>query len=656
MSRLLTLALALAAVAAPAAAAPPSGATLLAQVFQDHAVLQRDKPVPVWGSAPPGSAVTVTLAGRSAQATADAAGRWQASLPAMAAGGPYQLLARSSAGQTQSADDILVGDVWLCSGQSNMEFPVRRGLNSDSEISGSANPQIRLLKVPRESRETPQARTEGPLVWRAAGPGAVDGFSAACFFMGRELQKVERVPMGLIDDTWGGTPIQAWLSTAGLGAVGGYDESLRLMALHDRSPAEAEKAWGVALEQWIAAHDPDAGASQAWRKPGFDDSSWAKIEPAGDWEDWGVPALGNFDGIVWMRGRVMLTAAQAKAGATLKLGPVDDIDSTWINGVLVGASQGWDTPRSYAVPPGVLKAGENVVAIRIVDTGGGGGAWGPVEAKQLSFADGSKVEVDHIWRYRISTPTTRLGSGLPQVSWLPAGGLTVLYNGMIAPLAGYRVKGVAWYQGEANVAEADRYERLLAGLFADWRRDFGADLPFLVVQLAGYGPASAAPQDSAWAALREAQRRAVAADQHAALALAVDIGDRWDIHPANKQELGRRLALAARRTAYGETTLLASGPRPLGAERAGDAIVIRFDDIGEGLKAYSASRPIGFELCSRDGACRYADAVIDGGTVRVDARALPDAAKVRFCWADSPVCNLYNSADLPAQPFELEVR
>jgi sialate O-acetylesterase len=409
----------------------------------------------------------------------------------------------------------------------------------------------------------------------------------------------------------------------------------------------------------MGAHDPDAEAAQAWRKAGFDDSGWAQARAVGDWEDWGVPALKTFDGVVWMRGRVTLTAAQAqaasKSGATLSLGPVDDIDTTWVNGVAVGGLEGWDVPRVYAVPPGVLKAGENLVAIRVIDTGGGGGAWGPAEEKQLSFADGSKAPIGPIWRYRISTPYGTLGAGAPQMAWLPAGGLTVLYNGMVAPLAGYGVKGVAWYQGEANVDEAARYQRLLAGLFADWRRDFGADTTFLVVQLAGFGPASATPQDSHWAALREAQRRAVAADPHAALALAIDIGDRWDIHPANKQELGRRLALGARHVAYGES-VLDSGPRPLAAERSGDEIVIRFDDVGGGLKAYSAARPFGFELCGRDGVCHFADAAIDGATVRIDARALPDAVKVRFCWADSPVCNLYNAADLPAQPFELEVR
>jgi sialate O-acetylesterase len=654
VSRLPAIAAAWLAVVAAARAAEPPPA-LLAQVFQDHAVVQRDKPLAIWGSAPPGSSVTVGIGGRSAVAKVDAAGRWRIELPALAAGGPYQLSARSSDGQAQAVDDVMVGDVWLCSGQSNMELPVRRALNPDGEIAGSASPQIRLLKIDRESREAPQARTDAPMAWRAAGPGVVDGFSAACFFMGRELQKTLHIPIGLIDDTWGGTPIQAWISADGLRAVGGYEAGLRLLAAHDHSPSQAQKAWAGELEQWMAAHDPDAGAAQAWRSPGFDDSGWAQIRPAGDWEDWGVPALKAFDGVVWMRGRVTLTAAQAKAGATLSLGPVDDIDTTWVNGVAVGGLEGWDVPRVYAVAPGVLKAGENLITIRIVDTGGGGGAWGPVEAKQLSFADGSKAMIGPVWRYRISTPYGTLGAGVPQMAWLPAGGLTVLYNGMIAPLAGYGVKGVAWYQGEANVDEADRYQRLLAGLIADWRRDFGADLPFLVVQLANFGPASATPQDSHWAALREAQRRAVAADPHAALALAIDIGDRWDIHPANKQELGRRLALAARRTAYGES-VLASGPRPLSARREGDQIVISFDDLGEGLKVYSAAHPIGFELCPKDGACRYADAIIDGNKVRIDAKAFLDAAKVRFCWADSPVCNLYNSADLPAQPFELEVR
>jgi sialate O-acetylesterase len=641
------------AALAPVAHAEPA---LLAGIFQDHAVLQRGRPLQVWGSAQPGSTVTVSFAGRSADAKADAQGRWRAELPAMAVGGPDRLTARSSAGQSQSIEDVAIGDVWLCSGQSNMELQVRRALNADTEIQGSANPQIRLLMVARSSQAEPQAATEAPLVWKLAGPGSVGDFSAACFFMGRELQHRLNVPIGLIDSTWGGTPIQAWTSEVGLKAVGGYEDGLKLLALYHRSPQAAQEGWARALEQWLGVQDPDARASAGWRSPGFDDAGWAQAVASGDWEDWGVPELRNFDGIVWMRGRVTLTAAQAGEAAVLSLGPVDDIDTVWVNGKLVGSTQGWDTPREYKLAPGVLKAGENVVAIRIIDTGGGGGAWGPAEDKLLSFADGSKAPIGRTWRYRVSTPMARLGSGLPQTPWLPAGGLAMLYNGMIAPLAGYGLKGVAWYQGEANVAEPDRYQGLLAGMFADWRGAFRQpDLPFLIVQLAGYGPASAQPQDSSWAALREAQRRAVAADPHAALALAIDIGDRWDIHPANKQELGRRLALAARRAAYGES-LVASGPRPIEARRSGAEVVVRFDDVGEGLRALSASRPIGFELCARQGGCRFADAVIDGSSVRIDARAFADAVRVRFCWADSPVCNLYNAADLPAQPFELEIR
>lgn len=644
------------AVAGPAAAQAP--ALRLGAPFEEHAVLQRDRPIAIWGDAAPGALVSVSLAGRAAQARADGAGRWRAQLPAMGAGGPYALEVRAGDGedQSRSVGDVMVGDVWLCSGQSNMEMPVRRVLNSDEEISRSANPMIRLMKVPRASRDAPQARTEAPLAWKLAGPGTVNDFSAACFFMGRELERDQHVAMGLIDDTWGGTPIQAWISAEGLRALGGYEEGLRLTSLNARSPADARAAWGEALERWLATADQDARASQAWRLPQFDDGSWTQVRPVGPWEDWGRPDLRAFDGIVWMRGHVALTAAQAASAATLSIGPVDDIDSVWVNGRPIGSTQGWDTPRRYPIPAGVLKAGENLIAIRAIDTGGAGGPWGPAEGKVLTFADGSSAVLDRVWRYRTSTPLGRLGPGLPQAPWLEAGALTVLYNGMVEPLAGYGLKGVAWYQGESNVSEAAVYQRLLAGLFADWRRVFAApDLPFLVVQLAGYGADNAQPQDSAWAALREAQRRAVAADPHAALAVAIDLGDRWDIHPANKQQIGLRLALGARRVAYGQA-VLASGPTPVQATRLGGEVVVSFDTVGQGLVVHGAGRPISFELCGRDGRCRYADAIADKAAVRIASGGMADVAKVRYCWADSPICNLANSEGLPAPSFELDVR
>lgn len=638
-------------LAAGAASAQP--AVGFDPVFSDHAVLQRDRPLEVWGQAPAKARLTVEIAGQAVQAKADKAGHWRARLAPLAAGGPYELKLTQAKGDSRALSDIMVGDVFLCSGQSNMEFAVRQGLNAETEISAGANPDIRLLMIPRISRSVPAGPFEAPIGWKLAAPDVVRDFSAACWFMGRELQRDQKVPVGLIDASWGGTPVQSWTSPKGLQALGGFDEGLRVLADHDRAPEAAEARWRQVMDDWFKARDPAWRESSAWSRAEFDDSGWAKVRMGGFWEDLGVPALHDFDGIGWFRTHVSLTAGQAAQAATLTLGPIDDIDSTWVNGSAVGGLEGWDTPRRYALPAGLLHAGDNVIAVRVLDTGGGGGLWGGGETRALQLADGAVVPLAAEWSYRVSSPVSATGAA-PHAPWLAGAGLATLYNGMISPLGAYGLRGAAWYQGEANVAEAPAYQRMLAQMFADWRAQFGPDLPFLIVQLADFGPRMAGVQDSQWAGLREAQRRAVAADPHAALAVAIDIGEPTDIHPANKQVVGHRLALAARKLIYGEP-VIASGPRPLSARMQGERVAVSFSDLASGLRVYSADRPIGFELCDAARHCGFVDAAVEGDQVVLVAPA-ERRAVVRFCWADSPVCNLYNSEGLPAEPFELEIQ
>jgi sialate O-acetylesterase len=400
------------------------------------------------------------------------------------------------------------------------------------------------------------------------------------------------------------------------------------------------------MDRWWAVHDPQgAGPSRA----DFDDKAWPSVKLQGDWETYGIPALADFDGEVWFRIRVTLTSAQARQKATLNLGPIDDIDTTWVNGVRVGGLEGWDTPRVYPLAPGVLHAGQNTIAVRVLDTGGGGGLWGK---QSLSFADGSSLPIEDPWRWHIAQALSA-DMNPPHAPWIPASGLTTLYNGMVAPIAGYGLRGVAWYQGEANVGDPKGYARLMPAWMADWRGVFGQpDLPFLIVQLAGFGPAATHPANTQWAQLREVQRLTVLHDPHAGLALAIDVGDRYDIHPANKQEVGHRLALQALRVAYGEG-VAASGPAVAGVKRDGDRVVITFSEIGQGLAVYGGAGPVGFELCDAADACRFANAQANHNQVTIDGAGA--ATHVRFCWGDSPVCTLYNSENLPAVPFEAAI-
>ena len=638
-----------AATGALAQSAPTE--SLLADVFQDHAVLQRDRPIAVWGRAVPDSEVTVTLAGTTVPARADADGRWRTVLPALPAGGPHELSVTQD-GRTQVLTDLLIGDVWLCSGQSNMEFGVRGVTNADTEIGNSADPQLRLLLVDHSTRPAPAGSLPPGSRWSVAGPETTPQFSAACFFMGQRLRRSENVPIGLIAASWGGSVIEAWMSEPALRRAGDYDVALAALAAYARSPGEGERQWAAVTDGWWMDNDPASAAATPWSSPTYDDSAWEEAIPEGFWEA-SSPELAMFNGVIWHRTTVTLTAAQAGGEATLALGPVDDLDITFVNGRKVGGGQGWDRPRIYAVPPGVLHEGRNVIAVGVLDTGGGGGLWGPAADKALTLSDGSSVALGRPWRRRISAPLADLNN-IPRTPWMGAGGMTTLSNGMITPLGDYGLAGIAWYQGESNVGDVGGYRRLLPGLMADWRARFGdEDLPFLVVQLANFGPPASTPTNSAWAALRNVQREVVEADGNAGLAVAIDIGDRYDIHPTNKQEVGRRLALAARAVAHGEDGVPAS-PSPREARWSGDAVRVSFDRVGQGLVVYGASRPVGFELCGAAG-CRFVDARVDGATVVLDAAAVPDATMVRFCWADSPVCNLYGDAGLPAVPFELPV-
>ncbi|MCE3289947.1 MAG: 9-O-acetylesterase, partial [Caulobacter sp.] len=573
---------------------------LLDPMFQDHAVLQRGRPIPVWGQAGPGAEVTVSLAGAQVQARAGADGRWRANVPAPAPGGPYDLEARSG-GQSERRTDVLVGDVWLCSGQSNMEMAVRQVANSEGEVAGAADPDMRLLLVGRSSKPAPATGPVGR--WQVAAPDSARDFSAACFFMGKHLRRSQNVPIGLIAASWGGSVIEDWMSEAALHRNGGYEQQLSTLAVYARSPDEGRAYWEKLSGDWWSRTDPGSRAKVPWSSPKLDDRDWPTIPAEGFWEGT-VPALASFDGAVWLRTGVTLTAAQARQAATLEFGPVDDIDRTYVNGKWVGSLEGWQTPRAYALPAGTLKAGANLIAIGALDTGGGGGAWGPAKDKRIRFADGTSVPLDQPWRYRVSAPLFELAD-LPRTPWVGGSGTTTLYNGMIAPLGPYGLAGAAWYQGEANVGDPVGYAKLLPGLIEDWRGRFERpDMPFLVVQLAGFGPRQAEPTRSIWAELREVQRRTVDADPHTGLALAIDIGDPYDIHPTNKQEVGRRLALAADRVAYGKAA--PASPEPVRAWLADGAVMVDYR-LDAGLLLYGSDRVVGLQLCDDAGACRWAD-------------------------------------------------
>lgn len=633
-----------------AAAQEPTMA-LLHPLFQDHAVLQRDRPIPVWGQATPGAPVSVAFAGRAVSTHAAGDGRWHATLPPAAAGGPYEMSVRSGHA-SQIVRDVQIGDVWLCSGQSNMELPVWRALDAGSEIASATEPGIRLFTVPKAAAVSPQSDFPASVAWRPASPDTVRDFSAACFYFARELRKTVDVPMGLIQAAWGGSRIEAWTSSNALRMQGGLGPALDVFALYARDPAAANERWGQQWQHWWTTRADAVAADAPWQ-PGNDSRGWQRAPATlGAWERWGVPALAGYNGMVWYRTQVTLSADQAAKRAQLELGPIDETDMTWVNGVAVGSQYGAGERRTYALPAGLLKAGANTVVINVLDTYGEGGLAGPASAHAIGLDDGTRIELDARWQYRLAP-----GAQAPPLApWHAATGLSTLYNGMIAPLGAYGLRGMLWYQGESNTGDATAYLARLRSLRDDWRGRFGAHTPLLLVQLAGYGQPPVAPVESGWAQVREAQRLAAAEDPRTGLAVAIDIGDAYDIHPPNKQELGRRLARAARHVVYGERSLAPAGPTAHTASATRAGVRIRFNGVTGTLVTTGANGPIGFELCDADAHhCRYADAVLDGHDVVLRSPLAYAGGRVRYCWADGPVCTLRDSSGAPAGPFELSI-
>lgn len=629
-------------------------ATLLGPLFTEHAVLQRDKPISVWGSAAPGEAVTVSLSSTTANARADVKGSWRAELPPMPAGGPFTLTAKAG-NREQKVNDIRVGDVWLCTGQSNMVWNVRASLNGRAEIAASANDLIRQVSIPMASSTSAREGFEKPLEWKVASPDTTGDFSGACYFFARELEARQHVPQGLIVAAWGGSKIQPWMSESAIRSLGGYDTQLAVLEQYRGDPAAAAGKWGEVWQRWWLDQTTVTHGAQPWVATKGDSAAWPRTPvDMTPWESWGVPELATYNGMVWYRARVKLTAAQAKLPATLSLGQVDEVDLTWVNGRAVG-SNGCCPERHYALPAGTLKTGENLIVVNVVDTYASGGMYGPAEKRALVFGDGTRAPLEG-WEYQIAPAALDAPLRSP---WEATAGVSMIYNAMIAPLRDYSLRGVAWYQGESNssVPEGRRYQAQLAALMADWRRQFAAPLPFLIVQLANYGPMAKEPVESGSALVRDAQRRAVAADGNAGLVVTIDIGNRDDIHPTNKQDVGRRLARAARRVVFGEA-ISPSGAAPKSARREGAAVIVEFADFEGALGVYNSKDPAAFELCgSEEGSCRFVSATLQPpGKVTLDARDVRSPTRVRFCWADSPLCNLYDSNALPVGPFELPIQ
>lgn len=634
-----------------------------ASVFTSNMVLQQGAPVPVWGSATPGAVVTVSFRGQTAAAKAHENGNWKVTLGHLSASAePAELTAAATDPDGNTArvtcTNVLTGEVWVCSGQSNMQWAVVNSNNPKEEIAAANFPNIRLLTVPNRPGEAPMDSIPNG-VWRACNPDSVPNFSAVGYFFGRELHQKLGVPIGLIASSWGGTVAEAWTSKEGLLGNPEIAEVFEQFVKDLPRLKEAQEEWKKKCA------DIDERTKDV-KNEGFA-KGWAGVaDPSGDWKDMPLPTMWQaaglkFSGIVWFRKVIDVPAAWAGKDLKLSIGATDKADVTYFNGEKVGSltmadrPDAWCVARTYVVPGKLVKAGRNVIAVRVYSEKYAGGMTGPAEVMQVvsDVAGATPISLAGVWKYAVEAnygvveyPPAPMGPDNPNAP-------TVLYNGMIHPLLPMAIRGAIWYQGESNAGRARQYRALFQTLIKDWRRAWGNEqLAFHFVQLANYMAVPVQPVDTAWAALREAQTMALKLP-HTGMAVAIDIGEGNDIHPRNKQDVGKRLAYNALYSTYGKSDVVPCGPLYREARRDGSAMRIWFDHIGTGLVAKGGALK-GFSIAGADKKFVWADAKIDGQTVVVSAKSITDPVAVRYAWADNPECNLYNSASLPASPFRTD--
>ena len=627
--------------------ATPPATLRLARLFGDGAVLQRDAAIPVWGWAAPGTGVAVTLQGRTMRATADRDGAWRVAFPASGAGGPH-LLTVEGGGTRLTVRDVLIGDVWLASGQSNMEWKVADAADGADVVARGHDAQLRHFKVPTTWAWEPAAELAGG-EWRAADAQHVGDFTAVGYHFARELRDAVGVPIGILNTSWSGSAIEPWMSRQALGLDPA--EWGAIVRAEERHQAAIRDTLRRRVGDLPGVDSGLVAGRAVWADPAYDDAAWPRLAVPGAWERSGYPGM---DGVAWYRTEFTLTEREARRGARLSVGVIDDEDVTWVNGVEVGRTSGYAVPRVYEVPATALRPGRNVLAVRVVDGGGGGGILGVPAQLQLEV-DGVRRPLAGAWKFRVAT--VALGEDAQHVNKIP----TVLYNRMVHPLLPFPIRGVIWYQGESNAndeAQAVAYREQFATLIRSWRREWRggrADFPFLWVQLPNFGAVDTVPPARAtWATLRESQSAALALP-NTGQAVTIDLGDPADLHPRNKRDVGHRLALVARRVAYGQS-VVSSGPTYRAHTARDGRVSIEFDHADGGLVSRAPGDAVtGFAIAGADGRFVWARARIEGGRVIVWSEQVARPAAVRYAWSNSPRSpSLYNGAGLPAAPFRTD--
>ncbi|MBV4358417.1 sialate O-acetylesterase [Pinibacter aurantiacus] len=617
----------------------------LPKVFGNQMVLQRNQAIPVWGWADKNEKITIQFNKQTKTVKAGKDGKWKIALDAEAAGGPYTLVVKGK--NTVTFTDVLVGEVWVCSGQSNMEFHVSGTKNAVNEISSANYPQIRQIEVVKDLSGVPLEDLKHTADWKPATSDNVKDFTAVGYFFARDLYNKLHVPIGLIHTSWGGTEVETWTSRE---AFQNSDEFKNMISAYPHintdSIGQLKKA---ELQNKITALQgsiPDANTVATWKNADYNDAKWPDMKIPALWETQQLP---DFDGIVWFRKTIDIAAEDAGKPAEIELGMIDDADATYVNGTAVGGLNGYNVKRVYNIPAGVLKAGKNVIAVRVQDTGGGGGIYGDAEFVKLTV--GSKVlSLAGSWKFQIEG----LINGNPTAG--PNDYPTLLFNAMINPIIPYGIKGAIWYQGESNASRAYQYRKAFPLMISDWRQRWNeGNFPFYFVQLATFNSANGTSKNgSAWAELREAQAMTLALP-NTGMSITTDIGEPGDIHPKNKQDVGKRLAAIALHDTYdieGEY----EGPVFQSVKVENGKAVVSYTHTGSGLYVKDKYGYVkGFEIAGADQQFHYAQAIIKGDKIIVWQDGLANPVAVRYNWADDASDgNLFNKEGFPAAPFRTD--
>ena len=627
---------------------------VLPSVFTDNMVLQQKTDITFYGDATKNKQLTVKTGwnGKEYHTEADGQGKWSLKIPTPAAGGPYEIT--FSDGKKLQLKNVMIGEVWFCSGQSNMEMPVAgwgKVMNYEQEIAEAAYPAIRLFQVKKNTSLAPLKEVESTLGgWQECSSATVPEFSALAYFYARALWKELNVPIGVIDCTWGGTPVEGGTSHETLRQVMGFREEMDKLERLGFDPNRMEQAYSEERAHWQSLFtEKDKGMENGklcWTAPSLSEEDWQTISLPGYWEGKG---LKDFDGIIWFRRSLEIPAEWAGKPLTLRLGMIDDEDITYFNGVEIARGAGYMTPRTYTIPAKLVKAGKAVLAVRVSDFGGEGGIHGKAEELYVE-ADGKRIRLAGDWKYRIGLSL----KGFPPAPVSPIQSSsypTVLFNAMVKPWTAFPIKGVIWYQGEANVGRSEQYGDLFPALITDWRRQWRSNFPFYFVQLANFMESKKIQPNSEWAALREAQTKALKLDQ-VGMAVTIDIGLADDIHPKNKQEVGRRLALLALAGSYGKN-VSSSAPVFQNYIIKGDKMELDFGQKQDGFKIKDTTLK-GFTIAGPDRVFYSAEAMVQNGKIIVSSPKVSVPLAARYGWADNPDCNLYGENGLPVAPFRTD--